>query len=110
MIKARKELSTMKEGYCTEIFFRGKVTKIPIKKPVHVSQFEYDYLMAQEEVDTQKWHMSRMIEKGYFKGLAPYAVVEVTDHGEVWTYVLIGVIRDLLCADAFVIDGKEAGA
>ena len=100
----------MKEGYFAEIFFHGKVKKIPIRKPVHVSQFEYDYLMAQKEVDTQKWHMSRMIEKGYFKGLAPYAVVEVTDHGEVWTYVLIGVIRDLLCADAFVIDGKEAGA
>lgn len=100
----------MKEGYCAEIFFRGKVTKIPIKKPVHVSQFEYDYLMAQKDVDTQKWHMSRMIDMGYFKDLRPYFVSERTDRGKTWTYVLIGVIRDLLCADAFIIDGKEAEA
>ena len=98
----------MKEGYCAEIFFRGKVTKIPIKKPVHVSRFEYDYLMAQKDVDTQKWHMSRMIDMGYFKDLRPYFVSEKTGSGKTWTYVLIGVIRDLLCADAFVIDGKEA--
>lgn len=97
----------MKEGYCAEIFFRGKVTKIPIKKPVHVSQFEYDYLMSQKDVDTQKWHMSRMIDMGYFKDLRPYFVSEKTGSGKTWTYVLIGVIRDLLCADAFVIDGKE---
>lgn len=98
----------MKEGYCAEIFFRGKVTKIPIKKPVHVSRFEYDYLMAQKDVDTQKWHMSRMIDYGYFKDLRPYFVTERIDTGKAWTYVLIGVIRDLLSADAFVIDGKEA--
>ena len=99
----------MKEGYYAEIFFRGKVRKVPIKKPVHVSQFEYDYLMVQKDVDTQKWHMSRMIDLGYFKGLKPYFVTENTGR-DIWTYVLIGVIRDLLCADAFVIDGKESGS
>ena len=100
----------MKEGYYAEIFFHGKVKKIPIRKPVHVSQFEYDYLMAQKEIDTQIWHQSKMIEYGYFKDLEPYFVKETEKSGTTYKYILIGVIRDLLCADAFVIDGKEAGA
>ena len=97
----------MKEGHVAQIYFNGKIKEVPINNPIHLSRFEYDYLMAQKDVDTQKWHLSKMIDYGYFKNLKPYFVTETAKNGETWTYILIGVIRDLLCADAFVIDGED---
>ena len=94
----------MKEGRYTEIIHHGNVKKIPIIEPVRVTRFEYDYLMAQTDVDTQILHMSRMIDMGYFKALSPYFVKDTRRDCSKMQYVLIGVIRDLLCADAFVIE------
>lgn len=97
----------MREGYIVKMIHHGEMKKIPINEPVYVSQFEYDYLMAQKDVDTQILHMSRMIDMGYFKALSPYFVKDTLRDGSEMRYVPIGVIRDLLSADAFVIEERE---
>lgn len=68
-------------------------------KKIQVSKFEYDYLAAQRELDTQKVHMDAMIRRGYFKNLAPYFTHEdcgksVRRSDGKLHYVLIGTIRD----------------
>lgn len=81
---------------------------------IELTQFEYDYLAAQMDVDTQKIHMDSMIRKGYFKNLAPYFVHEdcgtSSRHPDgKLHYVLIGTIREHI--DEFVIvDGLSANA
>lgn len=97
----------MKEGRYVRLIHHGEMKEIPIREPVYVSRFEYDYLIAQEDVDTQVIHMSRMIDMGYFKELSPYFIKDTLRTGRDIRYVPIGVIRDLLSADAFMIEDKE---
>lgn len=84
------------------------------KRKIKLSRFEYDYLIAQREVDIQKVHVDAMIRMGYFKNLAPYFVHE--DYGKTASrpdgklhYVLIGTIRDHI-DDFEITDGTPANA
>ena len=65
----------------------GKETE----KKYKVTQFEYDYLMAQKKVDVAIDHMSLMIERGYFKSLEEFFVLDKRGR----QYLQIGTIRDL---------------
>lgn len=62
------------------------------EKKYKVTQFEYDYLMAQKKVDVSIDHINLMIERGYFKSLEEFFVLDKRGR----QYLQIGTIRDLM--------------